>query len=87
MLEELIAEFNGAIKYAPMLQDHPDWMREECLAFARKWHAVAIDNLRAALQQEKETGVSWGSQKKRWNDKIPYCRNQPTLRMMEEAVQ
>lgn len=87
MLEDLIKDFNGAIKYTPMLQDHPDWTKEECLAFARKWHDVAIERLKEALKEEKETGISWGSHKKRWNDKIPYCRNQPTLRMMEEAVQ
>lgn len=85
-LDALIAEFNGAIKYLPMLADHPEWTHDECITFARKWHAVAITNLRAALAEEIKTGVSWGSQPKRWNDRIPYCRNQPTLRMMAEAV-
>lgn len=71
MLDELIAEFNGAIKYAPMLKDHPDWSKEQCLAFARKWHAVAIERLRKGDQQ--------------WNEKIPYCRNIPTPEMLKEA--
>lgn len=38
---ELIKEFDGNVKYTPMLQDHPDWTKEQCLAFARKWDAVA----------------------------------------------
>lgn len=61
MIDELIAEFNGAIKYAPMLQDHPAWSKDECLAFARKWHAIAEARYRAGDD--------------RWNNGIPYARN------------
>lgn len=60
-VEALIAQFNGAIKYTPMLADHPDWTDEQCLAFARKWHAVAV----------KQRGALRGT----WNAGIPYCRN------------
>jgi hypothetical protein len=61
MLEELIAIFNGAIKYAPMLKDHPAWSSEKCLAFARQHHVVAEQRYRAGDA--------------RWNNGIPYCRN------------
>lgn len=60
-IERLVAQFNGAIKYAPMLADHPDWTDEECLAFARKWDAVARARYLA------------GDPK--WNNGVPYCRN------------
>jgi hypothetical protein len=71
MIDELVKEFNGAIKYTPMLKDHPGWTKAECLAFARKWHAVAIDRLRK------------GDPK--WNEGIPYGRNIATPAMLKEA--
>lgn len=85
-LDALIAEFNGAIKYKPMLADHPHWTHDQCIAEAHRFHALAILGLRRAWVIEKETRVSWMSQSPIWNDGIPYCRNQPTLRMMEEAI-
>lgn len=60
-IERLVAQFNGAIKYTPMLADHPDWTDEACLEFARKWDAVARARYLA------------GDAK--WNNGIPYCRN------------
>jgi hypothetical protein len=60
-IERLVAQFNGAIKYAPMLADHPDWTDEQCLAFAREWDAVARAKYLA------------GDPK--WNNGIPYGRN------------
>lgn len=67
----MLAEFDGAIKYGPMLNDHPDWTNEQCIAFARKWHAIAIERLRDGEAQ--------------WNEGIPYCRNEPTDAMLREA--
>lgn len=69
----LVAIFNGAIKYTPMLTDHPHWSDEECVAFARAGHARAIEGLRAH-------GVEGA-----WNDAVPYCRNIPTEAMLKEA--
>lgn len=69
----LAKAFNGAIKYTPMLKDHPEWTDEQCLEFAQKWHAVAIERLKA------------GDPK--WNDRIPYCRNITTASMLTEAGQ
>lgn len=60
-IDKLVAEFNGLIKYAPMLKDHPDWTDAQCIEFAKKWHAVAEE--RHAKGDPK------------WNDRIPYCRN------------
>ena len=60
-IDLLVVQFNGAIKYAPMLQDHPQWTDEECIAFARKWHAVASER-----HAKGDPG---------WNNGIPYCRN------------
>lgn len=74
-IDGLVKKFNGAIKYAPMLKDHPDWSDAECIAFARKWHAVAIERLRN------------GNGDLPWNDRIPYCRNLPTDAMLKEAGQ
>lgn len=76
--ERLMARFNGAIKYMPMLRDHGEhvvdksqrWSDDECIAFAQKWHAVAIEQLR-----------NGGG----WNNGIPYCRNIPTPAMLKEA--
>ena len=70
-VQGLVAVFNGAIKYVPMLADHPEWSDAECLAFARKWHVVAIANLKRDPAK--------------WNDGIPYCRNQPTVDNLKEA--
>lgn len=85
LLDELIAEFNGAIKYAPMLQDHPDWTKEQCLVCAREGHAKAITGLRKALQMQAEGWGRWEVQVPRWNNKIAYCRNIPTVVMLDEA--
>jgi len=85
----LVAKFNGAIKYAPMLTDHPDWSDDECLAFARKWHPVAIAQLKAAMDRDAAGNGHWHNPPKgerAWNDRIPYCRNQPTGPMLREAM-
>jgi hypothetical protein len=71
LLDELVVEFDGAIKYTPMLKDHPEWTKEQCLAFAHKWHAVAVERLR-------KSAVGW-------NDGVPYCRNNPTPKLLAEA--
>lgn len=60
-INRLVAQFNGAIKYTPMLADHPDWTDEACIAFARKWDAIARERHQAGDPQ--------------WNNGIPYCRN------------
>lgn len=60
-IERLVAQFNGAIKYTPMIKDHPDWTDEECIAFARKHDALARARYLA------------GDTK--WNNGVPYCRN------------
>lgn len=57
----LVAAFDGAIKYTPMIADHPEWTDDQCLAFARKWHAVAAER--------------YAKGDPRWNEQIPYCRN------------
>lgn len=59
----LVGQFNGLIKYVPMLMDHPDWSDDQCLTFAREWHALA----KARLAKGDPA----------WNDRIPYCRNIP----------
>lgn len=86
----LVAKFNGAIKYTPMLQDHPDWTDEECLAFAKLWHPKAIAGLRDALARDrKRSGPGhWHNPpegEKAWNEGVPYCRNLPTTTMIDEA--
>lgn len=63
-ITRLVAQFNGAIKYSPMLKDHPDWTDEQCIAFARKHHAVAVERLKRGDP--------------RWNAGISYARNDPT---------
>lgn len=60
-IDGLVAQFDGLIKYTPMLQDHPEWTDEECVAFARKEHARAVE-------QHAQNPA-------RWNDGVPYCRN------------
>lgn len=67
----IVKKFNGAIKYIPMIQDDPELTEEECIAFAKKWHAVAIERLRNNVEG--------------WNEGIPYCRNIPTPEMLKEA--
>lgn len=57
----LIAKFDGLIKYTPMLQDHPDWTDEQCIAFAKKWHDYAV------WQHDVSPSI--------WNQGVPYCRN------------
>jgi len=84
-IQRLVAQFDGAIKYAPMLQDHPDWTDEQCLAFAREWHAKAIAGLKRALQIEANGFEPVERQVPRWNNKVPYCRNVITPAMREEA--
>jgi hypothetical protein len=61
----LRAIFDGAIRYNEMLLDNPDWTDDECIAFAREWHAVAE-------KQYRERGEEG------WNDGIPYGRNDIT---------
>lgn len=60
----LRAVFDGAIRYNEMLMDHPDWTDEQCLAFAREWHAKTVAQAKANPEA--------------WNDGIPYCRNDIT---------
>lgn len=67
----LRAQFDGAIRYSEMLMDNPEWTDEECLAFARKWHAVA-------QKQFKERGPNRPDEPSGWNNGIPYCRNDVT---------
>jgi len=72
-INALIARFDGAIKYTPMLTDHPDWTDDQCEAFAREHHASAILGL---IRLKGAPG---------WNNGIPYCRNLPTEKMLKEA--
>lgn len=58
---KLVAQFDGLIKYTPMLMDHPDWTDDQCIAFAHQQHAIA-------LEKRKIDPASW-------NCGIPYCRN------------
>lgn len=57
----LRAIFDGAIRYNEMLTDHPDWTDEQCLLFAREWHAKTVEQAKANPEA--------------WNEGIPYCRN------------
>lgn len=57
----LVARFDGLIKYRPMLQDHPEWTDDECVAFASAQHL-------RALEQHRVSPATW-------NNGIPYCRN------------
>lgn len=72
-VEGLVARFNGAIKYLPLVTDHPELSDEDLVAFARRWHAVAIEGLR----KHGPDGP--------WNNGIPYGRNIPTAAMLKEA--
>lgn len=85
-IKALVAKFNGAIKYEPILKDHPEWSDDECLAFAREGHAKAVAQLREAMRRDKVGEGHWHNQVPVWNDRIPYCRNLPTLAMIEEAL-
>lgn len=78
----LVAHFGGAIKYLPMLLDHPDWTDEDCVVFARTLHAQAIAQLRER-GASMDGGLGGGRQK--WNASIAYCRNAPTATMLKEA--
>lgn len=49
----LMKQFNGNVKYKPMLQDHPKWTDEECVAFAKRWDAIA-------RQQRNTTHIPYG---------------------------
>lgn len=85
-IEELIAKFNGGVKYAAMLADHPSWTDDECVAFAKKWHEVAIKQLSEAIKQAGSVEKFWklnglGG----WSNGIPYGRNLPTKEMIAEA--
>jgi hypothetical protein len=62
-VKRLRARFDGAIRYREMLLDHPEWTDEECLAFARNWHEIA------------EIQAGDPAYEGRWNDGVPYCRN------------
>lgn len=90
-IKALVAKFNGAIKYTPMLKDYPDWSDDECVAFARKWHVKAIKGLRAAFERDRHRQGSghWHNPpegERSWNHGVPYCRNQPTTAMLDEAI-
>lgn len=74
-IDGLVVQFNGAIKYEPMLVDNPKWTDEECLAFAHKWHAVVIDRLRDPQLRNQ------------WNEGVPYCRNDPATLLAEAGVE
>lgn len=96
----LVAKFDGAIKYLPMVLDHPEWTDEQCLAFAKKHHATAISQLREALKRYPSL---WGAPVEdvralnlkyarptdgepiAWNSHIPHCRHIPTAAMLKEA--
>lgn len=85
-VDKCVAEFNGAIKYAPMLKDHQDWTGDECVAFAQLWHEVAVKQLKEAFRRDRAGEGNWHNQAPCWNDRILYCRNLPTLAMIEEAL-
>lgn len=69
-VDRLVAQFDGAIKYLPLLTDHPELIDEDCLAFARKWHAVAVERLKVGIR-----GWDAAHPERLWNHGIPYCRN------------
>lgn len=85
-INALVSRFNGAIKYTPMVKDHPDWTDDECVSFAEKWHKVAISQLKDALRRDRAGEGHWHNQTPCWNNRIPYCRNLPTTAMFEEAA-
>lgn len=85
-IKALVAKFNGAIKYGQLLKDHADWSDDECIAFAQLWHERAIAQLKNAMARDRAGEGHWHNQAPMWNDRIPYCRNQPTLAMIEEAM-
>lgn len=83
--DELIAAFNGAIKYEPFTvdvvagrwdkaragRDLKEWMLEK----AKLWHAKAIEQLSRAEPPDYA----------RWNNGVPYCRNVLTPDLLKEA--
>lgn len=88
---KLVSQFDGAIKYEPMIKDHQDWSDDQCLELARRWHAVAIVQLREAMQNDRDRAVigsHWHDPPEgnnSWNHGIPYCRNLPTTAMFDEV--
>lgn len=83
----LVARFNGAIKYLPMVLDHPEWTDDQCIEFAKKNHAIAIAQLSAkpltlisVVSSPESSALLSG-----WNNGVPYCRNIPTNDMIKEA--
>lgn len=60
-INRLISQFDGLIKYFPMLMDHPEWSDEQCIEFAKKHHEKALEQRKVNLEG--------------WNNGIPYCRN------------
>jgi hypothetical protein len=75
-VKRLRAVFDGAIRYFPMLEQHHEWSDDECIAFARRWHAVAVKQHAALVNLPKpEDG---DDPLNAWNHGIPYCRNDAT---------
>ena len=60
-IDKLVSEFDGLIKYTPMIQDHPKWTDEQCIAFAKEQHEKAL------TQYAKDPGS--------WNYGVAYARN------------
>lgn len=85
-INSLIAIFDGAIKYGQLLKDHADWSDDACISFAKLWHERAVAQLKDAMRRDKAGDGHWHNQAPCWNNKIPYCRNLPTLAMLEEAA-
>lgn len=89
-VRRLMAVFDGAIKYTPMLQDHGEgtrdpWTDAQCIAFARKWSDTAMRCLKVAVAMEKRGYGKIDKQHPRWNEGVPYCRNLPTADMLKDA--
>ena len=82
----LTAEFDGAIKYGPMLESNTAWTDQQCVDYAREQHSSAIKGLRLAIAAELAGGAHWWDQTPGWNDKIAFCRNMPTAAMLKEAM-
>ncbi len=85
-IDSLILQKDGAIKYNSMLTSNPNWTDEQCLKCAEEGHAKAIAQLKQAFERDRNGGGHWHNQTPCWNDRIPYCRNLPTLAMLEEAL-
>lgn len=74
----LRAIFDGAIRYNEMLIDNPDWTDEQCLAFAREWHAVVATRFKEHRASLNQYSVGLDGAPLGWNEGIPYCRNDIT---------